>query len=169
MSKAAELAKMGEVLTNGQIGGRRNIIINGSMQIFQRGTSLSQSAGATTYSHSADRFRYEQNIEQWAGTMSQSTDTPASEQFQYSLKTLTTAVETTIDADDYLQHTYYVEVNDGAKIGFGKSSCNISTLSFWVKSSVAGLYGIGISNDDGSQTLPLNYTINSADTWEKKY
>ena len=168
MSKAAELAKMGEVLTNGQIGGRRNIIINGSMQIFQRGTSLSQSAGATTYSHSADRFRYEQNIEQWAGTMSQSTDTPASEQFQYSLKTLTTAVETTIDADDYLQHTYYVEVNDGAKIGFGKSSCNISTLSFWVKSSVAGLYGIGISNDDGSQTLPLNYTINSADTWEKK-
>ena len=56
MSKAAELAKMGEVLTNGQIGGRRNIIINGSMQIFQRGEILSQSAGATTYSHSADRF-----------------------------------------------------------------------------------------------------------------
>ena len=27
MSKAAELAKMGEVLTNSQIGGRRNIII----------------------------------------------------------------------------------------------------------------------------------------------
>ena len=43
--------------------------------------------------------------------MSQSTDTPAGQQFQYSLKTLTTAVETAIDADDYLQHTYYVEVN----------------------------------------------------------
>ena len=90
------------------------------------------------------------------------------QQFQYSLKTLTTAVETAIDADDYLQHTYYVEVNQATKIGFGKSSCNISTLSFWVKSSVASLYGIGISNDDGSQTLPLNYTINSLDTWEKK-
>ena len=39
MTKAAELAKMGEVLTNSQIGGRRNIIINGAMQVAQRGTS----------------------------------------------------------------------------------------------------------------------------------
>ena len=36
MSKAAELAKMGEVVNNGL--GRRNIIINGAMQVFQRGT-----------------------------------------------------------------------------------------------------------------------------------
>jgi hypothetical protein len=40
MTKAAELAKMGEVLTNSQIGGRRNIIINGAMQVAQRGTSV---------------------------------------------------------------------------------------------------------------------------------
>ena len=39
MTKAAELAKMGEVLTNGQIGGRRNIIINGGMQVAERSTS----------------------------------------------------------------------------------------------------------------------------------
>ena len=39
MTKAAELAKMGEVLTNSQIGGRRNIVINGAMQVAQRGTS----------------------------------------------------------------------------------------------------------------------------------
>ena len=31
MSKAREVAKLGEVLTNGQIGGRRNIIINGAI------------------------------------------------------------------------------------------------------------------------------------------
>jgi len=41
MTKAAELAKMGEVLTNSQIGGRRNIIINGAMEVAQRGTSVS--------------------------------------------------------------------------------------------------------------------------------
>ena len=41
MTKAAELAKMGEVLTNSQIGGRRNIVINGAMQVAQRGTSQS--------------------------------------------------------------------------------------------------------------------------------
>ena len=50
MTKAAELAKMGEVLTNSQIGGRRNVIINGAMQVAQRGTSFT-SAGYTL-----DRF-----------------------------------------------------------------------------------------------------------------
>jgi hypothetical protein len=39
MTKAAELAKMGEVLTNSQIGGRRNIVYNGAMQVAQRATS----------------------------------------------------------------------------------------------------------------------------------
>jgi hypothetical protein len=45
MTKAAELAKMGEVLTNSQIGGRRNIIINGAMQVAQRGTSFTGVSG----------------------------------------------------------------------------------------------------------------------------
>jgi hypothetical protein len=40
MTKAAELAKMGEVLTNSQIGGRRNIVINGAMNISQRSTGV---------------------------------------------------------------------------------------------------------------------------------
>jgi len=54
MTKAAELAKMGEVLTNSQIGGRRNIVINGAMQVFQRGTSHTS---ITTSGYRADRFR----------------------------------------------------------------------------------------------------------------
>ena len=33
MTKAAELAKMGEVLSNSQIGGLRNFVINGAMQV----------------------------------------------------------------------------------------------------------------------------------------
>ena len=40
MSKAAELAKMGEVLTNNQIGGRRNIIINGAMMVYKEAQVL---------------------------------------------------------------------------------------------------------------------------------
>ena len=40
MTKAAELAKMGDVLTNSQIGGRRNIVINGAMNVSQRSTSV---------------------------------------------------------------------------------------------------------------------------------
>ena len=55
MTKAAELAKMGEVLTNSQIGGRRNIIINGAMQVDQRNSGSSVNlANAKVYA--VDRF-----------------------------------------------------------------------------------------------------------------
>ena len=49
MTKAAELAKMGEVLTNSQIGGRRNIAINGAMKIAQRSTSETGLGASTGY------------------------------------------------------------------------------------------------------------------------
>jgi hypothetical protein len=57
MTKAAELAKMGEVLTNSQIGGRRNIIINGAMEVAQRGTSASSKTASDYYT--CDRWRTE--------------------------------------------------------------------------------------------------------------
>ena len=55
MTKAAELAKMGEVLTNSQIGGRRNMVINGAMNVAQRGTSET-GMGATDGYFTVDRF-----------------------------------------------------------------------------------------------------------------
>ena len=55
MTKAAELAKMGEVLTNGQISGRRNIVINGAMQVAQRSASAT-GLGATDGYFTLDRF-----------------------------------------------------------------------------------------------------------------
>ncbi len=77
MTKAAELAKMGEVLTNSQLGGRRNIVINGAMQIAQRGTSqtgitASANEGYTT----VDRFAFDGGTHGGAFTASQSTDAP---------------------------------------------------------------------------------------------
>ena len=57
MTKAAELAKMGEVLTNSQIGGRRNIIINGAMEVAQRSSSASSKTTSDYYT--CDRWRTE--------------------------------------------------------------------------------------------------------------
>ena len=85
MTKAAELAKMGEVLTNSQIGGRRNIVINGAMQVAQRGTSqtgitASANEGYTT----VDRFAFDGGTHSGVFTASQSTDAPIG--FSNSLK-----------------------------------------------------------------------------------
>jgi hypothetical protein len=56
MSKAAELAKWGEVSTNGQVSGRRNIVINGAMNVAQRSTSVAD-IGANGGYFTIDRFR----------------------------------------------------------------------------------------------------------------
>ena len=57
MTKARELAKLGEVMTNSQIGGRRNIVINGAMEVAQRGTSASSKTASDYYT--CDRWRTE--------------------------------------------------------------------------------------------------------------
>jgi len=75
MTKAAELAKMGEVLTNSQIGGRRNIVINGDAQCWQRATS----ASSTGYT-SIDRWSY---YAPSSLAISRSTDVPTG--FQYAI------------------------------------------------------------------------------------
>jgi hypothetical protein len=49
MSKAAELAKWGEVSTNGQVSGRRNIVINGAMNVAQRSASVADIGAASGY------------------------------------------------------------------------------------------------------------------------
>ena len=71
MSKAAELAKMGEVLTNSQIGGRRNIIINGAMQVAQRATSATGVGGTNSDYQTLDRI----NIVSWNNSRSFNNDT----------------------------------------------------------------------------------------------
>ena len=73
MTKAAELAKMGEVLTNSQIGGRRNMIINGAMQVAQRGTR--QASITSTGYYTIDRWQVV-NTNGGTWTMSQDTDVP---------------------------------------------------------------------------------------------
>ena len=91
MSKAREVAKMGEVLTNSQIGGRRNIIINGAMQVSQRETS---SSGVTATTYLVDRFQ--SLISSGMGTWTLSQSTTAPDGFSNSLKyECTTAVSYT--------------------------------------------------------------------------
>ena len=53
MARALGLAN----LMDHQIGGRRNLIINGAMQVAQRGTSVTDGTGATSYG--LDRFTFE--------------------------------------------------------------------------------------------------------------
>ena len=164
MTKAAELAKMGEVLDNSQIGGRRNIMINGDMQVAQRGTS-STSTGFVT----CDRFKTNKagpDITTTQHALSTS-DTPYSSGLRNSYQIHITDPQTPDAAADYAEIAYTVESQDMAQSGWDYTSASSKiTLSFWVLSTVAGTYTVLLRNSDPNYAYTFNYTV-SADTWKK--
>ena len=160
MTKAAELAKMGEVLTNSQIGGRRNMVINGAMQMAQRGTSI---AVSSTLVYTLDRFACENDTTTMTAT--QASDAPTD--FEYSLK-LTNGTGTTPTGTNINRIRYALEGYDTNHLEIGTANAKKVTLSFHVKSSITGNYVVSFLDSGNDNGYVAGYTINSANTWEKK-
>ena len=161
MTKAAELAKMGEVLTNSQIGGRRNIIINGGMTIDQRNSGSSINlANAKVYS--VDRFFWIESSSE-TPTGQRVADAPVG--FTHSNKITNTSTATT---PTYTQLVQPIEGNNVSQLYFGNSSAESVTVSFYVKSSLTGQFSVSLRNGADNRSNVSTYTINSANTWERK-
>jgi len=135
MTKAAELAKMGEVLTNSQIG-RKNIIINGAMQISQRSTSETDKGASDGY-FTLDRFKTANGATS-AGryTMSQSSVTDL-EGFSNALKIDCTTADTSIAADEALILQQNIEGFNVQQLKATSTTTRAFTLSFYAKSNAS--------------------------------
>jgi len=162
MSKARQLADLGNVYDDGALS-NRNLIINGAMQVAQRGTS-SSSIGFQT----VDRFRVGTNsTDELAFIQSQDTDAPNG--FTKSFKVAVTTPETSWTTGEWFTVRYTIEGQDAQLLQFGQSTAQKTTLSFWVKSSVTGDYAVMFFNSQGSSRgQSFTYTITSANTWEYK-
>jgi hypothetical protein len=149
-----------------QVLTHRNLIINGAMQVAQRGTSGSISTGNPNYA-SIDRFKTEAyDADQFVGTWTQVTDAPTG--FSYSGKWTTTTAESAIDASELFDVRHVIEAQNVTHLNYGSVDAKTGTLSFWVKSSVTGTFTVNVYNMDSNRHLPKEYTIDSANTWEKK-
>ena len=135
MSKAAELAKWGEVSTNGQVSGRRNIVYNGGMQVAQRSASETGLGAASGY-FTCDRwFMGENDASAGRFTMSQTADGPVG--FANCLKLDCTTADTSIAAGELLQIIQKFEGQDLQSIGKGVTGAKEITVSFYVKANAA--------------------------------
>ena len=132
------------VPTAGQLGGRRNLIINGAMTVSQRGSST------TTNGYLIDRVRSNLGgIDQMQFTMSQSTDAPAG--FRKSLKFDVTTAETGgTGSDEYGGIRYITESQDVAHLLYGTSGAKTITLSFHVKAYQTGTYALNLYMGDSA-------------------
>ncbi len=150
----------------------RNLLAaNGDHRIAQRGT-----AAVTVDNSGGFRCvdRWKTDIDGSSGgdfSHAQSTDVPDGQGFTNSSK-LTTVTQVSQPGGTTNKHQLYyqLEKQDVAHLAWGTSSAKTCTLSFWVKGTVTGSYPVyfhwyGSGNANFYYT---NYTISSANTWEKK-
>jgi len=143
----------------------RNIIINGDFSQAQRATSITGITGGNYYT--VDRFRINiSSMGTW--TMSQSTDVPSGQGFSNSLKMDCTTADASPSASDVVLLQTRFEGQNLQYLKKGTSSAESLTLSFWVKSSKTGTYITSIKDQDNTRNISKSYTIDTADTWEKK-
>ena len=146
-----------------QVLSSRNLIINGAMQVAQRGTSASASNGSYV---SLDR--YITNVSGGgAYTFSQETDTPSGQGFKNSMKVNVDTADSSIASGDYYVIQYRIEGQNVAHLMLGTSDAVKVTLSFWVKSSLTGNFGASFINSAANRSYPFQYNISSANTWQK--
>ena len=142
--------------------GRRNLVINGAMQVAQRGTSFTNPANVA---YTLDRWLLTK-VTAGAVDISQSTEAPVG--FYNSLKVDVTTADTSIAADDLYMVYQLVEDVNARHLEIGTSDAVNVSVSFWVRSSKTGTYCLNIKNYGSTRAFVKEYTINSADTWEKK-
>lgn len=146
-------------LNGGQLAGMRNKIINGKMEIAQRGTSFVAPSNGT---YTLDRW-VQFNTTAAAYTLSQQSDVPTGNEFQSSLRVAVTTADTSIAASDLVAVRQWVE-GFNARDLIGRTF----TLSFWVRSSKTGVHCTSVKNTGGDRSFVIEYTISAANTWEQK-
>lgn len=141
------------------------LIINGDMQIAQRGTSTT---GITTSGyHTTDRMQLSVS-NQGTWTVAQSTDAPDGTGLSKSYRLDCTTADASPAAGDLLLVTYGFEGQDVQLLEKGTSAAKKVTIAFYVKSNKTGTYILELDDNDNARNINQAYTISSANTWEKK-
>ena len=144
--------------------GFRNLVINGAMQVSQRGTEENSVTAAGYYT--CDRFRASLNaLGTW--TIQQSTESPAG--FANSFRMVCTTADASPGANDLAWVTYRIEGFDCQRLFSAANTTHPMRLSFWVRSSNTGNASVEFFQSDNSgRQFTTSYNISTADTWEYK-
>jgi hypothetical protein len=159
-SKAFGLAQLGNAYADGALS-NRNKIINGAMQVAQRGTSVSNSAGGYT---TVDRFFQTGTL---GGTFAWEKSSDAPTEFSSSFKSSAPTGFSSLSSAASARIGTAFEGQDLQQLLKGTSSATDLTLSFWVKATVAGTYIVELYDTDNTRNICQSYTISASNTWQK--
>lgn len=145
----------------------RNVIINGAMQVAQRGTSVASRSGGGTYD-TADRWRLGGSASPAAFTMSVENDAPSGTGFRKSVKLLCTTANNTLTGIQNLPLDQLFEGQNVQHFLKGTSAAKKFALQFWVKSNVTGTYIARLVDTTNNRACSATYSVDASGTWEKK-
>jgi hypothetical protein len=141
----------------------RNVVINGDFNVWQRGTTFT---GPSSGAYHADRWLHSRGGAV-VPNISRSTDVPsvsiAGRLLNYSCKLDIATADASIAAGDFLELIQPVEGYNWLPL----AQRNV-IVSFLVKSPKTGIHCVAISNKGVDRSLVMEYTVNAANTWEKK-
>ena len=161
MSKAAELANLIGNINAGGGGVNRNVIINGAMNVAQRGTSstgLGANTSATTRYQTIDRFGIDvEGTTLGRYTMTQDSSAPSG--FANSLKLACTTADTSIGAAELVTLSQIVEGQNVQSFAKGTSDAKPFAVSFYVKGNASATYVCELFDGDNSRHVAKTFSV----------
>ena len=157
MSKAAELANLIGNINAGGGGVNRNVIINGAMNVAQRGTSAT-GVGATDGYFVCDRW----NLDSGASTdgrLTMTQDSSAPSGFANSLKLDCTTADTSIASGEILKIEQRIEGQNLQAFAKGTSDAKPFAVSFYVKGNASATYVCELFDQDNSRFCSKTFNV----------
>jgi hypothetical protein len=145
----------------------KNKVINGDMLIDQRNAGAAVTVDTSgSFLFAVDRFSGIGELTDGVFTLQQDSDAPAG--FLKSVKATVTTADASIGASQSYNFRTQLEGQSIGDLNWGTANAKTVTLSFYVRSSVTGTFGGAIRNSAVNRSYPYTYTINDANTWERK-
>ena len=145
------------------------LIINGDMQVAQRGTSKTGMKASGIWV--CDRWDYHESGSVPEYTMTQESLTSGdafADGFSKSLKFDCTTAQTSLSATEYNYMRYKFEGQNLQLFKKGTANAEKYTLSFWVKATKTGTNICELYDNTNTRHCSIAYTVSSTNTWEKK-
>ena len=156
MSKAADLANLIGNINSGGGGVNRNVIINGAMNVAQRGTS-STGIGASSGYFVCDRWHF--NVGSTAGRLTMTQDSSAPSGFANSMKLECTTADTSIAAGEAALIQQRIEGQNLQAFAKGTSDAKPFAVSFYVKGNASATYACELFDRDNTRQASKLFNV----------
>lgn len=155
--------------------GRKNMVINGQMWINQRnGTSSYTIPHATGGSYGGpDRWAINEatngsvSVNMDGDPRSTNGNGTAVQEFSKAMQIACTGADSSVSGNENLHFFQNIEGYYITQLAWGTPAAKPVTLSFWVKTNLTGIYCVGIENNSTNRSCIKEYTITSANKWQK--